>query len=312
MPFDYMLFAEPIDPRDRTMIDQLRHMAIFAKVLEMGSFRAAAKELGLAPSRISESVSALEQHLGVTLLYRTTRKITLTNEGIIFHARVLDMLHSAEAGFDELSALSEAPSGTLRISLPAFMGTGPLSTAIATFAQQYPKVNLSVTYTDRVMGLIEDGLDLNIRVGWLDDSSLMARKLAEGQRVLVAGKEYASRRETPQKPSDLESWDWIHYRQRSETTEFTSPTGEVEKVKVKAQLEIDNIDALNHIVHQNVGVTILPSYLAFAGVDSGKLVQLLPDWKLRPLGIYAVWPDNSRRGSLTLRFVRFLSEQELC
>lgn len=294
------------------MIDHLRQMAIFAKVVEKGSFRAAAQELGLAPSRISETVSELEKHLGVTLLYRSTRKISLTNEGAILNARVTDMLRSAEAGFDELNELSESPTGILRISLPAFMATGPLSTAIVKFAQQYPKVSLTITYTDRNVGLIEDGLDVNIRVGWLDDSSMMSRKLAEGQRVLVAGTEYASRRDTPQRPSDLENWDWIHYRQRSEATEFTSPSGQTEKVAAKAQLEVDNIDALNHIVQQNLGVTILPSYLAFEGVASGKLVQLLPEWTMRPLGIYAVWPDRSRRQSLTQLFVRFLSEQELC
>ncbi len=294
------------------MIDHLKQMAIFAKVQEKGSFKAAAQDLGLSPSRISETVSDLEQHLGVTLFYRTTRKITLTNEGNIFYARVVDMLRSAEAGFDELSALSENPAGVLRISLPAFMATGPLSTAIANFARQYPNVSLSVTYTDRSVGLVEDGLDLNIRVGWLDDSSMMSRKLATGTRLLVAGAEYASVRDMPQRPSDLKSWDWIHYRQRADATEFISPTGQTEKVTIKAQLEIDSIDALNHFVHQNLGVTILPSYLALAGVASGKLVQLLPDWKLRPLGIYAVWPDRWRRESLTLLLVRFLSEQELC
>ena len=294
------------------MIDQLRLMAIFARVVEKGTFKAAAQDLGLAPSRISESVSELEQYLGITLLYRTTRKITLTNEGSIFHARVLEMLRSAEAGLDELNALSETPAGDLRVSLPAFMATGPLSTAIASFARLYPNVSLSVTYTDRSVRLVEDGFDLNIRVGWLDDSSLMSRKLAEGQRLLVAGAAYAEQKELPEDPDDLASWDWIHYAQRSRIVEFAAPDGRTGKVTVNAQIEIDNIDALNHFVHQNLGVSILPSYLALPGIASGKLVHLLPDWKLRPLGIYAVWPDRWRRESLTLLLVRFLSEQKLC
>lgn len=294
------------------MIDHLRHMAIFAKVVEKGSFRAAAKDVNLAPSRISETVSELEKHLGVTLLYRTTRKITLTNEGSIFYPRVVEMLRSAEAGLDELSDLSDNPVGSLRMSLPAFMASGPLSTAIANFSRRYPKVTLSVSYTDHNMRLIEDGFDLNIRVGWLDDSSMMSRKLAEGQRLLVVGSEYVRQRNMPEQPSDLADWDWIHFQQRSDTIEFTSSTGHIQKVAVNAQIHIDNIDALNHFVNQNLGVSILPSFLAVPGIQAGKLVQLLPDWKLRPLGIYVVWPDRWRRESLTLLFVRFLSEQELC
>ena len=105
------------------MINYLRHMAIFARVIDEGSFRAAAKSVGLAPSRISETVSDLESYLGVTLLYRTTRKIALTNEGRIFYTRVADMLHIAETGMDELNLLSLEPTGSLRISLPAFMTT---------------------------------------------------------------------------------------------------------------------------------------------------------------------------------------------
>ncbi|MEM8541480.1 MAG: LysR family transcriptional regulator [Pseudomonadota bacterium] len=294
------------------MIDHLRQMAIFARVVDEGSFRAAAKSIGLAPSRISETVSELEAYLGTTLLYRTTRKITLTNEGRIFYARVVDMLHSAEAGLNELNALSLEPVGALRISIPAFLASGPLSTAVASFARLHPNVAFSVSYTDHPVGLIEDGFDLNVRVGWLDDSELMSRKLAQGQRVLVAGVEYARQRKQPQRPSDLEDWDWIRYQQRADTIEFTSSKGKVEKVTGNSQIEVDSIDAIYHFAVQNMGATILPSFLAERGVASGELLKLLPDWKLRGLGIYAVWADKSRRESLALTFVRYLAEQGLC
>ncbi|MEO1313903.1 MAG: LysR family transcriptional regulator, partial [Pseudomonadota bacterium] len=217
------------------MIDHLRHMAIFARVVDEGSFRAAAKAAGLAPSRVSEIVSELERYLGSTLLYRTTRKVSLTNEGRIFYAHVVEMLRNAEAGLNELNALTLDPVGALRISLPAFLASGPLSTAVATFAQRHPNVAFSVTYTDHPMGLVEDGLDLNIRVGWLDDSAMMSRKLAEGKRVLVAGTEYAKKRPVPKAPRDLEDWDWVRYKQRSDTTEFVSPSGKTEKVTGHAQ-----------------------------------------------------------------------------
>lgn len=294
------------------MIDHLRQMAIFARVVDKGSFRAAAKDIGLAPSRISETVSELEDYLGVTLLYRTTRKITMTNEGNLFYARVREMLRNAEAGLDELNAMATEPVGALRISVPAFMATGPVSTAIARFADRYPGVSLSVCYTDHKMRLIEDGFDMAVRVGWLDDTSVMSHQLADGQRTLVAGTDYARTRAAPTRPADLEDWDWIRFQNRPDATSFTGPDGAVETVTGKVRVEIDSIDALFHVATQNIGVTVLPSYLAQRGIDAGTLVQLLPAWKLRPLGIYAVWPDQSRRESLTTLFVRFLGEQPLC
>jgi DNA-binding transcriptional LysR family regulator len=257
-------------------------------------------------------VSDLEIYLGTTLLYRTTRKITLTSEGRIFYARVVEMLRSAEAGLNELNALSLDPVGALRISIPAFLATGPLSTAVANFARLHPNVAFSVAYTDHVVDLVENGFDLNIRVGWLDDSAMMSRKLAEGTRVLVAGTDYVRQRKVPKRPSDLEDWDWIRYQQRADTTTFTSPSGRTEEVTGHAQIEVDSIDAVYHFAVQNMGATILPSFLAERGIEAGTLVALLPDWTLRPLGIYAVWPDKSRRESLALLFIRFLADEGLC
>ncbi|MGI3187412.1 LysR family transcriptional regulator [Nioella aestuarii] len=294
------------------MIDHLRQMAIFARVVDLGSFRAAAKDVGLAPSRISETVSELEEFLGVTLLYRSTRKIALTSEGRIFYNRVVDMLRSAEAGLNDLNALSLEPVGALRVSIPAFMASGPISNAIGEFARRHPNVAFSVAYTDNRVGLIEDGFDLNIRVGWLDDSSMMSRKLGQGQRTLVAGTRYAEQRALPRRPSDMEDWDWIRFKNRPDTTKFTTLDGQTESVTGNAQIEADSIEAVYHFATQNLGATTLPSFLADRGVEAGHFVRLLPDWHLRPLGIFAVWSDTSRRESLTLMFVRFLAAQDLC
>lgn len=290
------------------MIDHLRHMAIFARVVDEGSFRGAARDLGLAPSRVSQTVSELEDRLSVTLLYRTTRKIALTNEGRVFYARVVEMLRSAETGLNELNALSLEPVGALRISVPAFLSSSGLSTAIGEFVRRHPHVALSVSYTDHPVGLIHDGYDMNIRLGWLDDSSMMSRKLGEYERVLVAGMDYAASRPTPVHPTDLEDWDWLGYEHRSSTLELMSQDGKTVKVDGNSQMQVDSMDALYHFTTQNLGVTVLPRYLAERGLQSGAFVRLLPQWGLRPLGCYAVWPDKSRRENLTLLFVRFLSD----
>lgn len=290
------------------MIDHLKHMAVFARVVDEGSFRAAARDIGVAPSRVSQMVSDLEEHLGVTLLYRTTRKMALTNEGRIFYARVAEMLRSAETGLNELNALSLEPAGALRISVPAFLLSSQVSTAIGEFIRLHPHVAASVSYTDTPVELLKDGYDVIIRAGWLEDSSMMARKLGDMERVLVAGTTYAHSRPAPTHPSELEDWDWIGYAHRSDTVEFISSGGESVKVTGRAQIEVDSAAAMDHFARQNIGVTVLPAYLAERGEAAGELTHLLSNWSLEPLGIYALWPDKSRRENLTLLFVRFLSE----
>ncbi|MEL7254862.1 MAG: LysR family transcriptional regulator [Pseudomonadota bacterium] len=289
------------------MIEYLRHMAVFARVVDEGSFRAAARALGVAPSRVSETTSDLEAYLGVTLLNRTTRKIALTNEGRIFHKRVVEMIRSAEAGLNDLNALSIEPVGALTVSMPAFMSSSGLARAMGEFAREHPLVALSVNFSDRPVGLIEAGYDINIRVGWLDDSAMMSRKLGEAGRMLVAGVGYAAAKPAPTRPRDLKTWDWIGYEQRQDTVKFTR-NGKSETVTGQSHLRVDSVDALYTFAMQNLGVTVLPDHLAERGIEDGSLTRLLPDWGLKPLGFYAVWPDKSRRESLALLFVRYLAK----
>lgn len=291
------------------MIDHLKHMAVFARVVDKGSFRAAAQDIGVAPSRVSQTVTDLENHLGTTLLYRTTRKLALTGEGRTLYARVTEMLRSAEAGLNEINATMQDPVGALRVSLPAFLSTSDLSTAMAKFIKQYPNVALSLFYSDRRVEIIENGFDLAIRAGELSDSSMMSRNLGRIPRALVAGAQYAKVRPVPKRPTDLEDWDWIRYQQRFDMLTLTSDTGETVTVTGRSQIEVDSADALYHFATQDVGASVLPENLAERGVASGALVRLLPKWRLGDIGLHAVWPDSSRRENLTLLFVRFLADE---
>ena len=139
---------------------------------------------------------------------------------------------------------------------------------------------------------------------------MMSRKLSEYRRMLVAGAQYASSRSDPVRPGDLEDWDWIQYAQRGDAVKFTSKTGETETVIGNSQIQVDSVDALYHYTRQNLGATVLPWHLAKKGLDTGEFVQLLPDWGLSALGCFAVWPDKSRRESLTLLLVRFLAAKD--
>lgn len=291
------------------MIDHLKHMAVFARVVDKGSFRAAAQNLGVAPSRVSQTITDLENYLGTTLLYRTTRKLALTGEGRALYARVTEMLRSAEAGLNEINATAEDPVGALRVAVPAFLSTSELTTAMAVFIQQHPNVALSLFYSDRNVEIIENGFDLAIRAGSLSDSTMMSRKLGSISRALVAGAKYAKSHPVPKRPADMEDWDWIRYKQRSDTIELTSDKGETERVTGRSQIEVDSANALYHFALQDVGASVLPENLAKQSVASGALVRLLPKWRLGDIDLHAVWPDSSRRENLTLLFVRFLADE---
>lgn len=292
------------------MIDHLKHMAIFARVVDEGSFRGAAKSFGLAPSRISATVSELENYLGVTLLYRTTRSLSLTEKGRQFHKQVKEMLSAVETGLDGLNQHSEEPVGALRIAVPAFVATSGISTAIAGFLRAYPQVALTVSYSDQQVALVEGGFDVSIRVGWLADSSMMSRKLGEGERVLVASAAYAAARSTPVQPKDLDSWEWLRLTQAPDRTELTNARGQKTVIAGQSRAQVDNADALCHLTRQGLGVAILPLHMVREDLAAGQLVRLLPDWRPKPLGYYAVWPDASRRESLTKLFVKHLTESE--
>lgn len=284
-------------------------MAIFAVVVDEGSFRAAAKSLSLAPSRVSETVSDLEKYLNVTLLNRTTRKLFLTHEGQKFYAHVTEITRNAEAGLNELQALSQKHIGELKISLPAFLTSSIISNAIAEFAQHHPKVVLSLSYTDQRIDMLNEGLDLSIRVGWLEDSSMMSRKLGESKRLLVASSDYVKARDKPKHPLDLKDWDWIHFKMRPTSIDFTSNSGEKISISERSRISVNSANALWCFAMQNLGLTILPEHLVKEQIKTGEFVHVLPEWELKPVGYYAVWPDKSRRENLTLMLVRFLAER---
>ncbi|WP_299298774.1 LysR family transcriptional regulator [uncultured Tateyamaria sp.] len=289
------------------MIDKLRSIAVFAAVVDQGSFRAAALTLGLAPSRVSEVVSQLEKDLGVTLLYRSTRQLSLTNEGRRLKVAADDMLGAVETGLDAISPLSGEPSGALKVTVPAFVTQTELMDDFARFASTYPKVELDFHFSDRPSDVIRDGFDVAIRAGWLDDSDLMVRTIGHVDRFLVASPQYYDAMPTPTDPSDLEDWQWIRFVMRTDQTEMTSKDGQVVKVLGKSSVSVNSASALYEFSVRGLGLTAIPEHLACRGFDRGELIHVLPEWTMSPLGLHAIWPNQSRRENLTTLFVRFLA-----
>ncbi len=290
------------------MIEKLRSIAVFATVVHQGTFRAAATHLGLAPSRISQTVSELEKDLGVTLLYRTTRQLSLTQEGRVLFEKAQEMLRAVEMGIDAINPVSSEPVGSLRISAPAFITQTELMGAFVEFAKVYPKVTLDLNFTDHKMDLIKDGFDLAIRAGWPEDSEFQSRKIGVARRLLVASHEYCSKRTLPQHPDDLSDWDFIRFSIRPDAYELTSSEGKTIRVSGRTNVSVNSADALYECAVLGLGISAVPENLANRGFESGTLVHLLPEWTLRTMGYHAVWPSQSRRENLTVFFVRFIAK----
>lgn len=291
------------------MIDQLRAMAVFAKTVETRSFRAAAAQLGLSPSVVSHHISRLERQLGVALLYRSTRSLSLTPDGERLIRAAHSMLEAAEAGLDAVSGRSREPAGELRMTAPAVLATSTFVDDIAAFSDQFPKIRMSLNFTDTRRNLISEGLDLGIRMGWLKDSTLKSKKLYEVRRKLFAAPSYVSRRRPPARPTDLAGWDWLHLKTLKQTSTFTNKRGVTSKIEFAARLSVDDATALYRLARAGLGLAMLPAFLAEADVAQGRIVEVLPHWHLEPLGVYATWPANAARESLTLRLVGFLEQR---
>ena len=289
------------------MIDDLRAMAIFAMVAETGSFSAAGRELKLATSGVSQHVSKLEDRLGVTLLYRSTRSLSLTSEGarLLEHAR--RMLAAAEEGLDSLVDIGSEPAGALTVTLPEILINSPYENAIWGFVDRYPAVNITVRYLDRNLDLVREGIDLALRMGSLPDSALRSRRLGGFDRVLLASPSYLDRAGGVSVPADLNRIDFVAMDGMPDRLSLTK--GEIEETltTIRGRVKVDNFAAVRTALIAGLGVQRLPRSVVAQDLQSGTLVELLPDWSIADLGIFGVWPDTSRRSSLTRMLVDYIA-----
>jgi DNA-binding transcriptional LysR family regulator len=289
------------------MIENLKALAVFAKVVEHRSFRAAARELELSPSVASHHVSALERRLGMSLLYRSTRHLTPTPDGEQLYASARAMIENAERGLDVAAGLTSAPRGKLRITAPALLAETRFCQDLAEFAREYPSVQLSVTFSERRHDLLRDGLDLALRFGALEDSSLKMRRLTEMPRSLAAAPSYLRGRAAPRGLRDLASWDIIQLGTRPAELELVPP-GKQRSVTLTyvPRIVFDSIVAVREMVIAGLGIAIVPEFMVRKERRRRRLVEVLPRWRAPAIPVFAVWPGGTPRPSLTLRFVDFI------
>ncbi|MEM7189849.1 MAG: LysR family transcriptional regulator [Pseudomonadota bacterium] len=292
------------------MLDQLRQIAIFAKTVDHGSFRGAARALDLSPSVVSHHIAQLEERLGTALLYRSTRKLSLTQDGERLLGRAREMMSAAEEGLQAVADHAAEPSGTLKVTLPAVLAQSDLVDRIADFSLAHPKVRLDLDFSDLRRELIADGMDLAIRMGWLKDSALKARKLYDVERRLVVARSYLEKRHLPQSPTELEDWDWIALTPAPRIQEFTRKGQKTVRIAQKAPIAVNDASALYRLVRAGAGIAVLPEYLFHNDVAVGVVDVLLPDWNVAELGVYAVWPPNAPKDGLIARFVGHLATSQ--
>jgi DNA-binding transcriptional LysR family regulator len=268
-------------------------MCVFAGVADAGSFVGAADALGMSKAAVSRHVSDLEQRLGVRLMQRTTRKLSLTPEGEVFLSRCRDILASIEASEAELSTRTASASGLLKVSVPVSFATRHLAPLWSDFLAAHPRLTLDVQLADRVVDLVDEGFDLAVRIARLPDSSLVSRKLASTRLVLCAAPSYLRRRGTPRHPDDLAAHDVIGYSLLATPGQWLlqGPGGPV-TVKTKPRLWTNNGDTSVAAAVRGAGIDLQPTFLIADELASGRLVEVLPGWQAAELGIYAVYPSR--------------------
>jgi len=281
------------------MIDQLRQLAIFAKTIDHESFRGAAKELQLSPSVVSHHISQLEEHLGVALIYRSTRKLSLTREGERLLQATRKMLDVVEGELQRLSASADIPSGELRLTVPSVLSQSDIPDRIARFSNTYPRIKLSVDFSDTRRELIADGYDFAIRMGPKSRNSPTSRSLFTVQRRLVASSTYLASRSTVQKPNELMDLDWIALTPVQNVPVKFQKVGEKSvTIKPDAHMHTNDATALYRLARAGAGLAIVPDFLIEKDVADRIMQPILPDWELPSIDVFAVWPANAPKHGL--------------
>ena len=299
------------------MLDDLKPMAIFVETVELGSFRQAARKLQLSPSVISHHVAALEKRLGCTLIYRSTRKLSLTEEGRVLFEHAQQMLQLAKFGIDQISPNSPNPIGKLTLSIPALFAHSKFTQYIAEFMASYPNISLNIQSTDERLNIIEHGIDLAVRLGGMVDSSLKAVKVGEISRVLVCTPELLERFGKPDHPSELSDWPWLSLSMLKNSRKLVKYAKKAKKiieeydVNYVSKHTINSVDYLSRLCECGAGLATPPLFMVEELIATRTLVGVCSDWQVEPVDIYLVWPPNSVQSSLTRLFIDFLKSKSL-
>jgi len=286
----------------------LNEILIFARVVQTGSFVAAARELEMPKSTVSRKVAELEARLGARLLHRTTRKLSVTEEGQAFALHAARVVAEAEEATLAVGRMQETPRGTLRVTSPLNFGfLGPI---VVRFLERYPEVDVELACTDRVVNLIEEGFDLAIRVGQLPDSSLISRPLGALRSYVAASSNFLEKHGTPGEPSDLEQLDCVVFGAGVNPKTWRLSRGSASvAVEVRARLMVNDFDFVDEAVLAGLGVGMLPAFRGIQYLRGHRLEQVLADWSSPSIPIHAVYPSSRHLSPKVKALLDHLREQ---
>lgn len=291
-------------------MDRTAEMIAFVRTVETGGFTAAARDMGLTPSALSKLVGRLEDRLGVRLLTRSTRRQQMTAEGEAFYNRARPILAAIDEAEAEVAEAGRHPRGLLRLHCGSAFGMHQLTPAIPRFLEAYPDVELELTINDQLPGIASDHFDLIVRIGALDDSSLIARRICNVQRVICAAPAYLERYGTPQTPDDLQQHNclWITSLPALRRWPFDTDDG-VRVVHISGNVVANNTETVLQLALAGVGITRLTDVVAGEALRRGDLVPILTDWHhVEPVPLHATYPSGRHVAPKVRAMIDFLVE----
>ncbi len=284
-------------------------MRIFAQVMEAGSFTAAADRLGMSKQSVSRRLMQLEERLGVRLLNRSTRRLDATPLGQHYYQSALRLLGEVQQVEHDISGQAQALRGTLRLSAPLSFAMSHLGCLLTEFLQLHPQVDVEVDLSDRAVDLIGEGYDLALRIGGLEDSSLIARRIASVERVYCASPAYLQARGVPLKPEDLAGHDYLPYGHSRQVQWQFRQGGKAQAIQVTGRMRANNGELLRDAAIAGMGVTYLPTFIVGQALADGRLVNVLEEWTPPALQLSAVYPQHRQVARPVQEFVSFLRER---
>jgi DNA-binding transcriptional LysR family regulator len=296
---------------EQIAVERLTGLIAFARAASLGSYTAAARSLAVSPSAISKSVQRLEQHFGLKLFSRTTRSLTLTAEGRDLLERTQRLLREAEDIEQAVAAARSEPAGTIKITAPLPVGVHILGAALPLFSKRFPKITVDLRLSDRYVDLIEEGVDVAIRVGNPGDTRLIARQLAPHRICAFASPSYLKERGIPTHPNDLLNHDCVNFRYQATGLEAVWPFLIGDKLlefTPSSKLVIDVSDAIATTLAAGAGIGISATYIAAPYVRRGELVPVMFDFAYDRFHLHALWPESRRSNPAVKAFIAFLQE----
>jgi DNA-binding transcriptional LysR family regulator len=290
-------------------MDKLSSIRAFTKVVEHGGFAAAARELRLSRSAVNKYVIELEQELGVQLLARTTRRVMPTENGQAYYERCRAILADLEEADLAVTRLQSEPRGLLRINAPMSFGTLHLGRAVADFMERYPQLQIQLVLSDQLIDPVQEGFDVTLRIADLPSSSLVARRIAPAVRVVCAAPSYLERRGVPKHPDDLRHHDCLAYGHLATGNQWKLVGADGDHwIRIPWTL-CTNAEVLRDAAVCGRGIALLPTFIAGADLQDGRLRTILPDYKPPEISIYTVYPQTRHLSVKVRLFIDFLVER---